>query len=161
MFDNAPEETQYFYTDDDSKGAPLDGRNRYEITFSAGALPPVNGFLSLTLYNEHTRSRSTRAPNRPEQTKSRTGCLHRMDRSHSTFAPIGAKRLFSTARGRHRSSRKFDDQDRLSSGCLLVALSGHSARGEGGPLLPLKRTFLGPRCEFRLSPRSSRAEAAN
>ena len=51
MFDNAPEETQYFYTDDDSKGAPLDGRNRYEITFSAGALPPVNGFLSLTLYN--------------------------------------------------------------------------------------------------------------
>ena len=52
MFDNAPEETQYFYTDDDSKGAPLDGRNRYEITFSAGALPPVNGFLSLTLYNE-------------------------------------------------------------------------------------------------------------
>ena len=52
MFDNAPEETQYFYTDDDLKGAPLDGRNRYEITFSAGALPPVNGFLSLTLYNE-------------------------------------------------------------------------------------------------------------
>ena len=52
MFDNAPEETQYFYTDDDSKGAPLDGRNGYEITFSAGALPPVNGFLSLTLYNE-------------------------------------------------------------------------------------------------------------
>ena len=53
MFDNAPEETQYFYTDDDSKGAPLDGRSGYKITFPAGALPPVNGFWSLTLYNEH------------------------------------------------------------------------------------------------------------
>ena len=53
MFDNAPEETQCFYTDDDFKGAPLDGRNGYKITFSAGALPPVNGFWSLTLYNEH------------------------------------------------------------------------------------------------------------
>ena len=52
MFDNAPEETQYFYTDDDSDGAPLDGKNEYKITFPAGALPPVKGFWSLTLYNE-------------------------------------------------------------------------------------------------------------
>ena len=53
MFDNKPTETQYFYTDDDSAGASLDGRNSYEITFAPGQEPPVNGFWSMTLYNEH------------------------------------------------------------------------------------------------------------
>ena len=33
--------------------AALDGRNSYEITFAPGQEPPVNGFWSLTLYNEH------------------------------------------------------------------------------------------------------------
>jgi hypothetical protein len=53
MFDNNPTETQYFYTDGDSAGASLDGRHSYEITFAPGQEPPVNGFWSLTLYNEH------------------------------------------------------------------------------------------------------------
>ncbi len=53
MFDNKPTETQYFYTDDDLAGASLDGRNGYEITFAPGQEPPVNGFWSMTLYNEH------------------------------------------------------------------------------------------------------------
>jgi hypothetical protein len=53
MFDNRPNETQYFYTDNDSPGAPLDGSKTYAITFPAGQEPPVNGFWSLTLYNEH------------------------------------------------------------------------------------------------------------
>ena len=53
MFDNKPDETQYYYTDDDSSGVPLDGRYLYAITFAAGQEPPVNGFWSLTLYNEH------------------------------------------------------------------------------------------------------------
>ncbi|MEJ2673230.1 MAG: DUF1254 domain-containing protein, partial [Deltaproteobacteria bacterium] len=44
MFDNKPEETQYFYTDNDSTGAPLNGKNSYEITFPKGELPPVKGF---------------------------------------------------------------------------------------------------------------------
>ena len=52
MFDNKPSETQYFYTDGDSTGASLDGRQSYEITFAPGQEPPVNGFWSLTLYNE-------------------------------------------------------------------------------------------------------------
>jgi len=52
MFDNEPEETQYFYTDDDGEGRPLDGKSRYDVTFAAGEEPPVNGFWSLTLYNE-------------------------------------------------------------------------------------------------------------
>jgi hypothetical protein len=53
MFDNTPNETQYFYTDDDSSGGRLEGARVYEITFAAGQEPPVNGFWSLTLYNEH------------------------------------------------------------------------------------------------------------
>ena len=53
MFDNRPAETQYFYTDGDSKGIQLAGENLYAITFEKGKLPPVNGFWSLTLYNKH------------------------------------------------------------------------------------------------------------
>jgi hypothetical protein len=53
MFDNTPNETQYFYTDDDSSGERLEGTRSYEITFAAGQEPPVEGFWSLTLYNEH------------------------------------------------------------------------------------------------------------
>lgn len=52
MFDNKPNETQYYYTDFDSAGAALSGNGRYEIRFEPGQEPPVNGFWSLTLYNE-------------------------------------------------------------------------------------------------------------
>lgn len=52
MFDNRPSETQYFYTDNDGSGAELDGSSNYEITFAKGQEPPVNGFWSLTLYND-------------------------------------------------------------------------------------------------------------
>ena len=52
MFDNRPSETQYFYTDYDSSGAELEGAGNYEITFAPGQDPPVNGFWSLTLYND-------------------------------------------------------------------------------------------------------------
>ena len=51
MYDNAPEETRYIYTDFDSAGQRLSGTNRYTVTFPKGQLPPVNGFWSLTLYN--------------------------------------------------------------------------------------------------------------
>ena len=52
MYDNAPEETRYLYTDFDSTGQRLSGANRYIVTFAKGQLPPVNGFWSLTLYNK-------------------------------------------------------------------------------------------------------------
>lgn len=52
MFDNRPNETQYFYTDTDAVGGALDGSNTYKITFAAGKEPPVNGFWSMTLYNK-------------------------------------------------------------------------------------------------------------
>ena len=53
MFDNKPNETQYFYTDNDSADRMLSGDTSYQITFAAGQEPPVRGFWSLTLYNEH------------------------------------------------------------------------------------------------------------
>jgi hypothetical protein len=52
MFDNRPNETQYFYTDYDGSGAVLNGSGSYKVTFPAGQEPPVNGFWSLTLYND-------------------------------------------------------------------------------------------------------------
>lgn len=52
MFDNRPNETQYFYTDNDSTGAALRGDRTYTVTFAAGQEPPVSGFWSLTLYND-------------------------------------------------------------------------------------------------------------
>ena len=52
MFDNRPNETQYFYTDYDGAGAELNGGSSYAVTFAPGQEPPVNGFWSLTLYND-------------------------------------------------------------------------------------------------------------
>lgn len=52
MFDNKPDETQYFYTDNDASDNQLNGKNSYTVTFPKGQLPPVKGFWSLTLYND-------------------------------------------------------------------------------------------------------------
>ncbi|MGB6522736.1 MAG: DUF1254 domain-containing protein [Candidatus Cybelea sp.] len=53
IFVNKPIETRYFYQDLDSSGGRLNGAKRYTVTFTKGLTPPVNGFWSLTLYNEH------------------------------------------------------------------------------------------------------------
>jgi hypothetical protein len=53
MYDNKPDETKYIYRDFDSKGQQLHGKNNYTVTFAKGQEPPVKGFWSLTLYNEH------------------------------------------------------------------------------------------------------------
>jgi len=53
IFVNTPTETTYFYQDLDVDGARLTGEHTYTVTFPAGSLPPVKGFWSLTLYNEH------------------------------------------------------------------------------------------------------------
>jgi len=52
MYDNRPEETKYIYTDNDSQGKQLTGQNSYAITFAKGQVPPVQGFWSVTLYND-------------------------------------------------------------------------------------------------------------
>lgn len=53
IYVNRPEQSQYYYQDLDSDGKRLNGANRYTVTFAKGATPPVHGFWSLTLYNEH------------------------------------------------------------------------------------------------------------
>jgi hypothetical protein len=53
IFVNAPKETKYFYQDLDAEGERLDGSKRYTVTFAKDGIPPVNGFWSLTLYNQH------------------------------------------------------------------------------------------------------------
>jgi hypothetical protein len=53
IFVNMPNETKYFYQDLDESGAQLNGSHAYTVTFPKAALPPVKGFWSLTLYNEH------------------------------------------------------------------------------------------------------------
>ena len=53
IFVNSPNETKYFYQDLDENGGQLDGNHSYTVTFAKGALPPVRGFWSLTLYNQH------------------------------------------------------------------------------------------------------------
>jgi hypothetical protein len=50
---NAPEQAKYFYQDLDENGARLNSANKYSVTFAKDQLPPVNGFWSLTLYNQH------------------------------------------------------------------------------------------------------------
>jgi hypothetical protein len=53
IFVNKPNETKYFYQDLDEAGTRLTGANHYTVTFAKGETPPVNGFWSLTLYNQH------------------------------------------------------------------------------------------------------------
>jgi hypothetical protein len=53
MYENAPQETKYIFTDTDGQGNQLDGNSLYSITFPNGEVPPVNGFWSLTLYNQY------------------------------------------------------------------------------------------------------------
>lgn len=53
MYDNKPDETKYIYRDYDSQGQQLHGKNNYTVTFAKGQEPPVKGFWSMTLYNEH------------------------------------------------------------------------------------------------------------
>ena len=50
---NSPDETKYFYQDLDASGARLSSANRYTVTFPKDGTPPVNGFWSLSIYNEH------------------------------------------------------------------------------------------------------------
>ncbi|WP_062227662.1 DUF1254 domain-containing protein [Aureimonas frigidaquae] len=49
---NTTLQAQYFYQDLDKAGDRLNGTNGYSITFAKDALPPVEGFWSLTLYND-------------------------------------------------------------------------------------------------------------
>jgi hypothetical protein len=47
---NVPSEAIYPSADSDRRGRPLSGRDDYVVSFSAGELPPVRTFWSMTLY---------------------------------------------------------------------------------------------------------------
>ncbi len=49
-----PEEALFFHVFYDADGKPLNGRNKYVLTFPQGALPPVKAFWSLTVYDADT-----------------------------------------------------------------------------------------------------------
>jgi hypothetical protein len=53
IFVNKPNETRYFYQDLDDSEQRLNGANRYTVTFAKDQTPPVRGFWSLSLYNQH------------------------------------------------------------------------------------------------------------
>jgi hypothetical protein len=48
----APGETKCYYQDLDAGGDRLNSAHRYTITFARGATPPVQGFWSLSIYDE-------------------------------------------------------------------------------------------------------------
>jgi hypothetical protein len=48
---NLVEDAIYPFNLGDESGKPLDGANKYTITFEKGAAPPVNAFWSITLYD--------------------------------------------------------------------------------------------------------------
>jgi hypothetical protein len=52
MYDNAPSTTTYIYTDLDSTGARLNSASKYTVTFAKRQTSPVEGFWSLTMYND-------------------------------------------------------------------------------------------------------------
>jgi DNA sulfur modification protein DndE len=49
---NIPQEALYPTTLTDNQGKPYNGANKYAIHFGPGQTPPVDGFWSITMYNE-------------------------------------------------------------------------------------------------------------
>lgn len=50
---NSPNETKYFYQDLDADAQRLSSTHRYTVTFPKDGAPPVHGFWSISIYNEH------------------------------------------------------------------------------------------------------------
>jgi hypothetical protein len=58
-----PAEAMYMTANVDSEGRPLDGINRYSMRFERGALPPVDAFWSLSMYELTPEGRAFFADN--------------------------------------------------------------------------------------------------
>lgn len=55
IYINSAVEAMYPTANVDGNGKPLDGKNRYVLAFAKGALPPVNYFWSVTMYDAKTQ----------------------------------------------------------------------------------------------------------
>jgi len=89
MYDNKPSETKYIYRDFDSQGQQLSGKNLYTVTFAKGQEPPVKGFWSMTLYNEHHLFHPNKLNRYSLGTKSKSFLKYNADGSLTLYA--GAK----------------------------------------------------------------------
>jgi hypothetical protein len=49
---NRPQDAIYPTSENDAAGKPYDGANKYVMHFDKGRMPPVNGFWSLTMYDD-------------------------------------------------------------------------------------------------------------
>jgi hypothetical protein len=52
---NLPADAVYLHATREMNGEPLNGRNRYSITFPSGQLPPARAFWSITMYDSNHR----------------------------------------------------------------------------------------------------------
>ena len=128
------------YVDLPLDGHTLNGQNHYTETFPADQTPPVNGFWSLTLYNEHHIFVPNAIKRYPVGTKNKVlkynpdGSLTIYVQanppaealaatSHSMFVPTGLKPLLLTDRGRHRRCRRQIEPSPLFALCCCWAMS--------------------------------------
>ena len=80
---NLPEDAIYPINLADDTGKPLDGANRYVLHCESSAIPPVNAFWSVTLYDA---PRATRCPTASTGSPSAVGCRSNTTRTApSTF----------------------------------------------------------------------------
>ena len=115
IYGNSRKEAIYPAYAVDAKGEPLDGASRYTVRFAADALPPVNAFWSLTMYelpqsllvanpidryllNSPMLGQFVKHADRSEQ-GSQLAARPPKDRSSSRCASTGQRRRRSTAAG--------------------------------------------------------------
>jgi hypothetical protein len=86
---NLPEDAIYPINLADDTGKPLDGANRYVLHCESSAIPPVNAFWSVTLYDA---PRATRCPTASTGSPSAAGC-----RSNTTRTALSTSISRTTA----------------------------------------------------------------
>ena len=78
---NRPQDAIYPIAEVDADGKPFDGTNRYVMHFPAGQLPPVDGFWSLTMYDDQYSSCQEAGPLHAKRPQSAQAQYRRVGRS--------------------------------------------------------------------------------
>jgi hypothetical protein len=103
---NLPEDAIYPINLADDTGKPLDGANRYVLHFESTAIPPVNAFWSVTLYD----GQGYQVPNSLNRFASAAGCRTNTTRTapstsiSRTKAPAPTRRQTSCRHQKGRST---------------------------------------------------------